>query len=226
MADIPSTSESQEWTPENLKSQIDSTGKNVVDSFRESWKQRGKEMSDKEIREYDCRIINGNILTSLMNEQGIPGMIFTLEPIERHHFKDYDKIWNFHSVGVLQIGDDKYAAFDQTNRQTRGDESQPYFLSIGNLDEVSGALNERFGFDWNLSFVPKNKPENSVLAKINNSKQMIVNHVKADYQKHVTFQPSVVGGMIEERPLGLKFSPDNNRPMSDIKRSVLTLPYA
>ncbi len=225
---MPETSEvvktQKEWKLADLQTEIDNAGKSVVTALAKDPQHRGENLSDERIRHNYCRKINGETLVLLMDKLRIPGIIFTIQPLEREHFKDAG--WGFHSVGILKLGDESYAAFDQTNKMVRSESEKDWYLKVGNLDEVSQGLSERFGFNWNLSFTPVDNPENSVVAKIKNARDMIQKGTKINYEQHITYQPRMLDEKDIQRPLGLKFMPVNDEPLPKNIRSRFTFGYA
>lgn len=112
-------------------------------------KEIAKKYEGKPTQE-ECRRVNSESLFDVITQHHIPGIIYTLQPLEKVLY-DY---WSFHSIGILQTEPNTYAVYDITNPQKRGDAltSQNFFYTEGSLEEVSQKVSERFGGDWNLDF--------------------------------------------------------------------------
>lgn len=98
----------------------------------------------------ECRTVNSECLFKLIQEHKIPGIIYTLQPLEKVLY-DY---WSFHSVGVLQSESGKYIVYDITNPQHRDEKLSPdnFFYTEGSLEEISSVVSNRFGGDWDMEF--------------------------------------------------------------------------
>ncbi len=200
------SSKERPWTEDRLRKVLDSLGNRVVAELMKD-PHYNKEVLKNNPQEY-CRKINGETLALFINEERVPGMIMTLESVDIDTFKGFGG-WGHHAVGVLKLSEGKYAVFDQTNDMVFDlDKRQnKRFLKIGTLEEVSQALDKRFGEHWNLPFIPRIKPERSVLAKIKNAEKFRDQGKMVSYERDIAIPVASMIDIGESRPLGLRVMP-------------------
>lgn len=185
-----------EPTDDKLKVLINTLGKNLENSLR----IEQPDIGDLDVRHNICRKFNGSILLSLVNDYLIPGIQFTIQPLNPYAFRN--RTWSFHSVSILKQGDE-YIVFDQTSRDPSGD----YFYRRGSLVTVSEELEKMFGLDWNLTFQPAINPTLGVASKIETVANQI--GVEGKYTYRDIVPPGTESMMIENKAytsrLGLKY---------------------
>lgn len=198
----------------------------------------GKQISESHERPHKkCRRINGEVLLGIVNEQKIPGIIYTLQPNRfdpKIQFPESN--WQYHSVGILKISPTHYLAFDQTNKQTR--ESSDFFFSTGSLEEIDNALVSRFGSIWDLNWEGTN-PMRSVKGKIDRVEQLLKEGKRFTFgditppDTESNIQPTDIAEDSEkELALGLKLLPPSpkiitkKQPFWSSVREKFTFGYA
>lgn len=209
----------EEMNPDNLRHIINNIGENVS--------------KDVERRHRLCRLVNGNTLVQLIQKHNIPGLIYTISPLSGKKFSDPG--WNFHAVGILKLGDSKYAAFDQTNSQTRNTNDPSYFFVTGDLDEVSSALGERFGENWDLGFNTGNNDRDKVIS-VSRKLDAVEELIREGKSSSLTYKDVTPTGTPDDpfiddkkinRPLGIKFLPiAAGPPYAPALRERFTFGYA
>lgn len=191
-------SESQD--PNSIKAIISQIGNEVV--------------GESETRHMRCRSVNGGILVKLIQDHNLPGIIYTIRPLEREKF--VESTWTFHSVGIIKFGENSYVSYDQTSTQeSKGTSPADYYFFPGTLNEISQSLGERFGFDWDLEFKTgdASKDEDlSVEGKINKVEKMITEGKTGEFSlKDITSDdpgsPPKMDDKNIKRPLGIKYQP-------------------
>lgn len=168
-----------------------------------------------------CRTINGNVLIDVMNKQKVAGMIFTLQVTDMNWFRS--RKWSSHSVGILELSNNLYIVYDQSNKDPDNDQS--YFFRMGSLEELSGELNKSYYLDWNLSFTPSQNPQRSVAGRLQNSREML-SEQKTPVFTDITAGVKDSDDRTKESLLGLKYVQTALSGVNDRIREYFTFGYA
>ncbi len=173
-----------------------------------------------------CRLINGHIVEAIVNEglngQKLPAMVYTMQPLEKDYFTE--KSWTFHSVGIVEIGNGQYAAFDWTNSMKQQDKKGERFLAIGSLKTVSDELKSRFGLNWDLQFESAADKNKSVKGRLENAREIIKSGQTINYNRDIVHVGAESSAM--KKPLGIKYTPPNDKPLPVPLQDRFTYSYA